>query len=399
MNVIFVGCHYPKEREEEIRYNSKCDIDNAANNLQFALLEGLDYYYPNLKVITVPAIGLYPLKHKKVYFKKSIFSHKKGAEDICLGFINIPLVKHFTKTINLYRTLKKNISTTEETIIIIYSLHTPFLKAVIDLKQKNGKIKICQIVPDLPQFMSESLNPIYLFLKNLDSKLINKYLKKVDSFVLLSEFMVDKLNIGDKPWVRVEGIFNSVDCLNIHPKKENFKTILYTGNLGYRYGILTLLEAFSLIKDENYRLWIRGNGSAKKSVLQAATSDLRIKYFDEMSKKDLVNIQKRATVLVNPVHSQDEFAKYFFPSKTMDYMASGTPTIMTRINSMPPEYFDHAFVFEMENAEGFKETIISVCSKPQAELDAFGKQATQFILDKKNPIAQVKKIYDLLNEL
>lgn len=59
MNIIFVGSFYPHEREDEIRRNSKCGIDNASNNLQWAFLEGFDYYYPNLKVIAKPFIRTY----------------------------------------------------------------------------------------------------------------------------------------------------------------------------------------------------------------------------------------------------------------------------------------------------------------------------------------------------
>jgi len=398
MNIIFINSIYPPDRDEEIRQNSKFGIDNASNNLQFAILTGLDLFYPNLRVISQPSIGTYPLKYKKLFFKKSMFSHKKGAVDYCLGLINIPLIKDVVKTIDLFKTLKININPDIETTIIIYAVHSPYLKAAIELKRNNDKIKICQIVPDLPQYMSESQNFIYRFLKSIDAILINRYLNKVDSFVLLSEQMASALKVGKKPWTRVEGIYNYNEDINLSTKKEENKTILYTGNLGERYGIKNLVKAFSLIDDENYRLWIRGNGNKKEFIIAATKSDHRIKYFEEMAKIELLELQKRATVLVNPVLPSQKFTKYSFPSKTMDYFASGTPTIMYQLKGVPEEYFQYCFVVKNETIEGLKEIIINVCEQDQSELDAFGEKASQFIIKNKNPFTQVKKIYEMINK-
>lgn len=398
MDVIFIGGIYPPDKEVEIRLNSKVGIDNASNNLQWAILEGLDYYCPNLKVVSMTPIRTYPNGYKKILFKGSIFSHKPGSNDYSLGFINLPLIKHLSIYSNLHKTLN-TITNHNQAIIITYGIHSPKLKAIYDLKKKMPEIKTCLIVPDLPQYMSESRNLIYRFFKSIDSFFINIYLKKIDSFVLLSDYMADELRLKNKPWTRVEGIFQTIEDLDIAVKKEKHKTILYTGNIDQRYGIITLLEAFSLIKDENYRLWIRGNGNTKEYIFEAAKNDKRIKYFEEMTKKELLELQNRATVLINPVSSREKFTKYFFPSKTIDYLASGTPTIMNRLSCIPKEYFDYVFVPMKEDPEGLKDTILAVCSKDQVELNEFGKRASQFILMNKNPIKQVGKIYEMINKL
>lgn len=398
MNIIFVGSFYPHEREDEIRRNSKCGIDNASNNLQWAFLEGFDYYYPNLKVIAKPFIRTYPLKYKKIFFKSSIFSHKPGVKDYCLGFVNLQLIKHLDNTNNLYKILKKIISIGEETTIIIYGVHSPFLKAVVDLKKKNNRIKICLIVPDLPQFMSESRNQVYRFFKSIDSILINNYLKSIDSFVLLSDYMADELRVGNRPWTRVEGIFTS-NSISVIQMAEDLKIILYTGTLDKRYGIMNLLDAFCLIEDRNYRLWICGDGNCKNEVIRNSFLDDRIRYWGQISYEEVLILQKRATVLVNPRTSEGEYTKFSFPSKTMEYIASGRPCVMHRLPGIPSEYYDYIFIAEREDAEGLKETILHVCSKDQSELNDFGKKASQFILENKNPITQVKKIYDMINKL
>lgn len=52
-------------------------------------------------------------------------------------------------------------------------------------------------------------------------------------------------------------------------------------------------------------------------------------------------MQQQATLLVNPRKGHEEYTKYSFPSKTMEYMASGTPTIMYKLPGLPIEYEEY----------------------------------------------------------
>lgn len=400
MNTIFIGSLFPKNKEIEIKLNSKSNIDNAANNLQWAFIEGLDFYYNNLNIITLPAIGSFPINYRKCIFKKSYFNFKNKTKGICLGFINLPIIKLFHKERNVFQFLKKNIKEDNKYIVLIYSIHSPFLNAAIKLKKKNKDVKICLIVPDLPKFMSDNRNPIYLLLKKIDQISINNNLKKVDSFVVLSDYMLEPLNVKSRPHTRIEGIFSN-KCLHSdsNSKNKKSKSILYTGTLDIRYGIINLLNAFASIKNENYELWICGHGNCKDEIINRAQIDTRIKYFGIIQHSEILKMQKEATVLINPRTSEGEFTKYSFPSKTMEYLASGTPCIMHKLPGVPDEYFEYVYLSEKEDAEGLKDTILFVLDKTQVELNEFGKKASEFIIQNKNPIAQVKKIYDMLNTL
>lgn len=45
-------------------------------------------------------------------------------------------------------------------------------------------------------------------LKKINRKSLNKLYDKIDGFILLTEFMTERLPIGNKPYRVVEGIFN-----------------------------------------------------------------------------------------------------------------------------------------------------------------------------------------------
>ena len=396
MSVIYIGSIYPTGKIDEWKKIGS-SIDFAAETFQTSLLQGLCTYYPNLKVITAPNISAYP-KVKKMSFSKKEFSLSfSNVLHLFTGFWNIPILKHLSKCIRIRKAVKKSLDEGSENIIIVYGVHSPFLLSLCGIKK--SRYKSCLIVPDLPEFMSSKKNFLYLWGKKIDGWFIRLGLRNIDSFVLFSPHMKERFPIGNKPYTHMEGIFN-VECkLDEVVEKESNKTILYTGNISKRMGIPQLVEAFSLISHPDYRLWIRGNGECKKMVLEAAKKDNRIVYFDSMSKKELLKLQKRATVLINPVFSSQTFTRYFFPSKTMEYLASGTPTIMSHLACLPQEYESHMFFFDDESVEGMKNKVMEVCEKPQAELDAFGKAASEFILNEKNEKKQAKKIVDLIKSL
>lgn len=393
MKTFFIGSLYPNERIDEFQISSgKFGLDNAANNLQWALLDGVKYYSLDITVITQPNTRSFPLNNKTLLFKKSFFSHNGNSKDTCLGYINFPVLKHISRWYNLFMCLNKVIPKNEDSLVIIYGMHSPFLLAVSSLRRAGWrKMKICLIVPDLPQYMRETTNSLYLGLKKIDSHVINYSIKCVDCFVLINENMRSQIPIENKPWVRVEGIYNSEEqCVNI--EKEKYKTILYTGNLSKRSGITTLLTAFASIKDEGYRLWIRGDGVLKKHVLDAAKYDGRISYFDTVPIDELQTMLKRATVLINPVSNKEPFTRFFFPSKLMNYMASGTPVITTEIEGIPAEYYKYLFVTKGEDTTSISKAIVDVCSKSDEELNSFGSLAKDFVFHNKNSKVQFGKM-------
>lgn len=400
MKAYFIGSLYPSERLQEIISNCKPGgIDNAANNFQWSLISGFYHYYEDFKIITQPNVRTYPTYYKKPIFRSSRFINRTGTYDQCLGFLNIPIIKQFDKFYRLTVKLKKIIPKNEPSLIIIYALTSSSLKAINELKKSGwNQFITCLIVPDLPQFMSSSKNPIYRFLKKIDSRIINDQMKSIDCYVLLTKFMTEKIPVGAKPFVVVEGIYHSRELQNDLKKEEN-KTILYTGTLDRRYGIENLLEAFKGISFNNYRLWICGGGNTEKMIIDSAKKDNRIVYFGSIPHEEVIKLQKRATILVNPRTSFGEYTKFSFPSKTIEYLGSGTPTILFPLPGMPDQYYDYCFYFDEESPIAMRSKIIEVCNKDQEELNTLGMKAKDFVKNTKNAVIQVGKIHNLIHNL
>ena len=90
--------------------------------------------------------------------------------------------------------------------------------------------------------------------------------------------------------------------------------------------------------------------------------------------------------------------KYSFPSKTMEYLASGTPTLLYRLPGIPDEYFNYCFVVDGLGIKALQVKIEEVLNLSHEDLELTGKRARDFILKQKNPIQQCKKIFQLIQK-
>ena len=104
-------------------------------------------------------------------------------------------------------------------------------------------------------------------------------------------------------------------------------------------------------------------------------------------------------LLVNPRTPEGEFTKYSFPSKTMEYMASGVPVLMYRLPGIPEEYFNYCYKVEDVGETALTKAIEDVLNKSSEELANMGKSAREFILEHKNPIAQMGKVVEFIKAL
>ena len=125
--------------------------------------------------------------------------------------------------------------------------------------------------------------------------------------------------------------------------------------------------------------------------------DSRISYLGLLPTEKVRELQRQVTLLVNPRHSAEEFTKYSFPSKTLEYMASGTPVLMSPLPSMPNEYKEYLYLFDDETVEGMSKAMADILAKDEKELSAKGIGAKSFIMERKNPKAQVEKIIEIIN--
>lgn len=395
MNIVFVGSLYPKYLIEYL-LNSGISVSFAANNFQKALIEGFASYCDKVTIVSSPYITR-PDACEKHYIEGGVLTKEESGYHNFhyVGNNKVRNLRLISELVRIRKALKIVLCPKmEENFVCCYSLHSPFLLAILSLQRRIKKT--CVVVPDLPEYMSSKGNLLRSVAKRIDRRIINFCVRRLNCFALLSKAMADKLPLTGKQWVLVEGIYCPTTIPNV--KKSENKVILYTGQLQRRYGLFDLVDAFMMIPNKDYELWLCGRGGTEEQIWfeNKAREDRRIKIIGRVPPEEALILQKKATLLVNPRHSNEEFTKYSFPSKTMEYLASGTPTLMCRLPSIPEEYYDYLFFFEDESIVGMSRKMMEVCQMDTAALEQKGRNASDFIMTTKNPNYQVGKIIKIL---
>ena len=401
-DIAFLGGLFPPEKLQEILNNSIGIVQNAANVLQWNFVNGMDQINETpVKIINLLFIGSYPKRYKKLFIDTYKFEHCKGADDINVGFINLTGLKQILSFWFLKPRLKKwALNKCDNKVVIGYALTAISAKGLNYIKKINPNITTCMIVPDLPAYMdtSETKSFLYKVMKKIEWRSIKRNLPNVDSYVMLTKHMAEYLKIN-KPVAVIEGIsldkFKNI-CRN--QSHQGINTILYTGTLYKRYGVMKLIEAFQNIPFDNYRLILAGSGDSEDQINEAAAQDNRIIYLGTISHDDVLRLQLEATVLVNPRQNNEEFTKFSFPSKIMEYLSSGVPVIAYKLDGIPDEYDDYLFYVPDDNVESLTNKIIEVCCMDKQELEKKGCIGREFVLKEKNRVVQAEKILSLLEK-
>ena len=397
MRVLFLGCCYSESQKNLFLEYSKRGYQFAAQNFQEALFEGFLKNETYFRVVSVPPLSTFPFGYMKPVVHSCNFYYNEVCCGESIGYVNLPFINRpVDKFVVDAIERQENIDKTDgDLCIVVYGLHKTLMRCALKYRRKYPFVKLSIIIPDLPEFMG--CNRIYkkLGLKDEDVRQVYSMINQFDSYIFLTEKMADKILRGSKkPYVIVEGIFKERALLEI--KKEESKVILYTGGLVLRYGIGDLLEAFHRIPNNDYQLWLCGGGDAEDAIREYSNKDNRIKYLGKKASEEVYKLQRKASLLVNPRHSGETFTKYSFPSKTMEYMASGTPTLMSKLECIPSEYDRYLFYFDDESIDGMKNKMIEICEMDKIVLSRIGREASAFIKKQKNAEAQVSKILTIL---
>lgn len=401
MKIIYFGSACDKEWFDKISQLKATPYSTAQYRFEMALLAGFASMDEiEMEIFYLHQEDYYPKGHFLIYKTKSKELNKRHVIKYLPG-MNLPIIKEiFNLLLGIFLTFKwAIINRNEQNKIILtpfnyapLSLGTLFIANIFGIKRVN-------VFTDLSSdIMNEKRQKDMIWIKQAIlpcyKKLIGWIETNYDFYILFTDAMNERVNPKNKPYLVMEGIFNADLDLS---EMEKEKAIMYAGTLSFEYGIKMFLDAFEKIPDENIQLWLFGDGDMGEYINKLCERDDRVIYYGFKSHEEVFEYEKKATLLINTRNPMDEYTRYSFPSKTFEYMVSGTPFLTTRIAGIPQGYYQYLYIIEEYSVESVKQKIQDVLAKPQSELDEFGKKARQFVLENKNSVVQTEKILDMLN--
>ena len=308
MNILFCGSNAPQELDTQLHY-----LSAAANRYQYRFMQALSEQGHSVEVFSY--IG-FPLEDG-------------GREAILGGQTPFP-VHYVFKQENLPDTLRECRRTLREQlreadIAFAYnSLYAWFL--LPKLCKKSGKQSVL-ILADYSGPESYHSLP-----RKLYARLMLHNIRKYDVVVGLSEQTKRYLTRKQRFLCSEGGIDKAFyDRFAVLPERcGDRKIFMYAGILEKVTGLDLLLEAFMQLPDAGCELRISGKGSMEETVREAARKDPRIKYLGFLAYEEYLGCLEQADVLVNPRNMHMEENRNNFPSKIMEYLATGREILSTR---------------------------------------------------------------------
>ena len=406
LDILFLGRLFPREFEQSIKQKMKKGMADAANALQWNIIDGLEANNcGKMQILNCLPVDSFPKAYADLWIPEFSFRHtdKYETNDWNVGHLNLTGIKQFVNIVPFKKKVRKwaKADNGAQKIIFLYSAHPMSLKLAKYAKQINQSVKAVCVIADIPEYNTlTNLHGLRKLHNDYEVRLCENLYGYIDKFVLLTEQMADKLKIK-VPFAVMEGIAEQQDefCDDSLAKKYAAeKYILYTGTLNHRFGILTLLEAFSQVKEPELKLMICGFGEAETQILEMQKTDSRIIYLGKVDRKAVLPLQRGATVLVNPRQNNEEFTKYSFPSKTMEYLASGVPVVAYKLDGIPDEYDAYLNYVEDNSAESLAQKLTQICNMDETARQEMGKRGAAFVLENKNARTQTRRILELINQ-
>jgi glycosyltransferase involved in cell wall biosynthesis len=234
----------------------------------------------------------------------------------------------------------------------------------------------------------------------LDFYLHKCLLPRFDALVVVSSAIIEDF-APTMRHVRVEGGIIPEIVAPVPPDLKPVQTfdVVFAGGLEAVNGVEPMLDAISRIEGDGYRFIFAGSGPLEDAVRRAAVEDPRIIYRGFLNLSELLPIYAQADVLINMRLTAKMRSRYFFPSKLMEFLASGTPVISTCTGHVEQEFGDLLFLLKDETPDGLADAIRQVEAMGRKYRLRIGRKAREYMLQRKTWRAQAGRISALLTSL
>jgi glycosyltransferase involved in cell wall biosynthesis len=236
-------------------------------------------------------------------------------------------------------------------------------------------------------------------------KWLRKFIEKImimncNYFIISSSFLQEKillLNPNSKIFMH-RGVFNLTKSLPTPNKKEEgIINIMYLGNLSPISGVDLLIKAYDSLKYKNTHLYIVGQGSMKKRLIQLSrTLNNPSITFKLLSDSELHPFMLSMDILTIP-YIEDKRNQANFPSKIIEYLWCGKAILATNVGEIPKvlENDRNALLVEEKDLDAIKSGL-SVLINNKELRERLGKNAKQYFEENFTYPARWKKINDFL---
>ncbi|NLB49704.1 MAG: glycosyltransferase [Erysipelotrichia bacterium] len=317
---------------------------------------------------------------------------KSDREDGNISWHYIPIQRNLFQKIILGQThvndLMKKLATPDS--IIFVDTINPSIVHFAKHALKNRNLKIVGICTDSPSNISGTSRSYTTYLLS--------HTNNYSGYIALTSGLNELFNPNNFPSLITEGIvFENA----IEKKTELGKYFFFGGALLPRYGVYDLIKGFQLFKKskKGYKLFIAGHHGNKRMIEEAIGEDENIVFLNGITIEESLAYQKGAIANINPRPFSEDLDRYSVPSKTLEYLTSGNPTLSVKNSKLQKSLGDHIIWIKSSSAKNIDAALKHVVSLTKAERSSLGQKAEKKVLELYSLQATNEKVNDLLKRL
>jgi glycosyltransferase involved in cell wall biosynthesis len=325
-----------------------------------------------IEVFRVPYIHVYPLLvHTHGIFQSMIFNELRSNFDL----------------VHVHQPFAPPVKTT---LPMIVTLHTSVGPGSIELQTFYTGRRIP--------------GPLFSLMRRYVKASQDRILERADCVTTVSRAVANELHALhglDAASIRVLG--NGVDTETFEPgkAKSNEKTVLYTGGLSYRKGLVDLVMAakYVLNKYPEVSFVLTGRGSIERELRALIakmnmTNNFRLVGFVDGA--SLIELYQNATVYVFPSYYEG------LPTSVLEAMACGAPVVASAIDGIPEVVINgkNGFTVPVKNPKAIASAILVLLEDEvlRKEIGQAARQTIQEHFTWNKVASRTLKCYDGLFE-
>lgn len=389
MKVTLVGFTIPDALLHEINRTDE-SMASQTHRFGWATVSALTGAGVEVGLISAAPVSDYPRNPRLFWRSQSFVQH--GVQGYLMPFVNAFVLKHLTRSLSVWTLGLRRLRLGRPDWILVHGVHTPFLWFGIGAARLVGA-KAGVLVTDPPGVVRPEDGLARRSLKRIDIALSRAALMRSDAVVVLAKPLAEDFAAG-VPHLVMEGIFDASSWSSPAPADRGSDSpfvITYAGGLSAEYGVKDLVNAVLAIPDPQVELHLYGRGPLEGWIAEVASENPRVRPSRVIEPGALAGIYAESDVLVQPRPVDQGFVPYSFPSKLIEYLASGVPVVTTRLPSIPEDYEAHV-TWSEGGADGLRRAIECVRAKSTTERRADGEKAKQFLLGSRSAAAQGRRL-------
>lgn len=319
MKILFAGTNVPNE----IEYRTK-NISAAGNRFQNNMLavmrqQGVDVY--NLAYLAIPMENSSLNEIRENHSESYAFIAKQECGHGSAGIL---------KAVRAYRRiLKEHVG--EADAVMCYNVNYAWLNLPTIAKQHKKKSVLILADYSGPECFRSIRGKVYAYA-------MKRAIRRFDIVVGLSSKVKDILKPDQKFMLMEGGIdeafyheFDHLDKVETQEVSKKEYRIMYSGLLSKVTGVDQLLDIMDQVTEQrkDFRLVISGKGDLEELILEKQKTRPWLDYVGHLPYQQYIEELKKADLLVNPRNMDLPENNNNYPSKILDYLATGKPILST----------------------------------------------------------------------